>query len=87
LGEKYKNNIFVGDINNGNLYYFQPNDIRTGLKFNSSRLKYIVADNKNELSKITFAPGFKGITDIETGLMDICIYLVTYGKLSRIVPN
>jgi hypothetical protein len=50
-------------------------------------LKYIVADNKNELSEITFAPGFKGITDIETGLMDICIYSVTYGKLSRIVPN
>ena len=23
LGEKYKNNIFVGDINNCNLYYFQ----------------------------------------------------------------
>ena len=23
LGGKYKNNLFVGDINNGNLYYFQ----------------------------------------------------------------
>jgi hypothetical protein len=66
LGEKYKNNIFVGDINNCNLYYFQLDDTRTGLKFNSSRLKYIVADNKNELSEITFASGFKGITDIET---------------------
>ncbi|MDP9288410.1 MAG: PQQ-dependent sugar dehydrogenase [Thermoproteota archaeon] len=28
LGDKYKNNIFVGDINNGNLYYFQLNGCR-----------------------------------------------------------
>jgi aldose sugar dehydrogenase len=33
LGDKYANNIFVGDINNGNLYYFEVNDRRTGLKF------------------------------------------------------
>jgi aldose sugar dehydrogenase len=31
LGEIYRNNIFVGDINNGNLYHFQLNDTRTGL--------------------------------------------------------
>jgi aldose sugar dehydrogenase len=88
LGEKYKNNIFVGDINNGNLYYFQLNDTRTGLKFNSSGLKDIVADNNNELSEITFASGFKGITDIETG-RDGYLYILSYldGKLYRIVPN
>ena len=67
LGDKYKNNLFVGDINNGNLYYFQPNDTRTGLKFNSTGLKDMVVDNKNRLSGIIFASGFKGITDIETG--------------------
>ena len=26
LGNKYKNNIFIGDINNGNIYYFKLND-------------------------------------------------------------
>ena len=36
LGDKYTNNIFVGDINNGNLYYFEVNDRRTGLKFDNN---------------------------------------------------
>jgi hypothetical protein len=31
LGEKYANNIFVGDINNGNLYFFNVNKDRDGL--------------------------------------------------------
>ena len=88
LGEKYKNNIFVGDINNGNLYYFQVNDTRTGLKFYTSGLKDILADNNNELSEITFASGFKGITNIEAG-PDGYLYILSYldGKLYRIVPS
>jgi len=96
LGSEYRNNIFVGDINNGNLYYFHVNDNRTGLKldynndskFNSTRLKDMVADNKNELSEIIFASGFKGITDIQTG-PDGYLYILTYldGKLYRIVPS
>ncbi len=86
LGEKYKNNIFVGDINNGNLYYFQLNDTRIGL--NSSGLKDMVVDNKNELPGIIFASGFRGITDIETG-PDGYLYILSYfdGKLYRIVPG
>jgi glucose/arabinose dehydrogenase len=96
LGSEYRNNIFVGDINNGNLYYFQVNDNRTGLKldynndskFNSTGLKDMVADTKNELSEIIFGSGFKGITDIQTG-PDGYLYILTYldGKLYRIVPN
>ena len=88
LGEKYKNNIFVGDINNGNLYYFQLNDTRTGLKFNSSGLNDMLVDNMNELSRIIFASGFKGITDIETGPHGY-LYILSYldGKLYRIVPS
>ena len=31
-GQKYKNNIFVGDYNNGNLYNFDVNNTRTGIK-------------------------------------------------------
>src|SRR5207244_4845778 len=85
LGDKYKNNLFVGDINNGNLYYFEVNESRTGLKldynneskFNSIGLKDMVADNKNELSEIIFGSGFKGITDIQTG-PDGYLYILTY---------
>jgi aldose sugar dehydrogenase len=88
LGAKYKNNIFVGDINNGNLYYFQVNNNRTGLKFNSIGLKDKVVDNENELSEIIFASGFRGITDIKTG-PDGYLYILSYldDKLYRIVPR
>ena len=48
----------------------------------------MVAYNKNELSKIIFGSGFKGITDIQTG-PDGYLYILTYldGNLYRIVPN
>jgi glucose/arabinose dehydrogenase len=95
LGDKYANNIFVGDINNGNLYYFEVNDRRTGLKFdddnnNNNRhhigLTDFVADNKDELSTIVFGTGFGRITDIETG-PDGFLYILSYqdGKIYRIV--
>jgi aldose sugar dehydrogenase len=96
LGDKYANNIFVGDINNGNLYYFEVNDRRTGLKFdddnnnNSNRhhigLTDFVADNKDELSAVVFGTGFGRITDIETG-PDGFLYILSYqdGKIYRIV--
>ncbi len=92
LGDKYKNTPFVGDINNGNLYYFEVNESRTGLKLDykddSKGLKDMVADNKNELSEIIFGSGFKGITDIQTG-PDGYLYILTYldGKLYRIVSS
>src|SRR3989442_5359764 len=71
LGDKYKNNLFVGDINNGYLYYFEVNENRTGLKldynYDSKGLTDTVADNKNEVSEMIFGSGFRGITDIQTG--------------------
>ena len=97
LGDKYTNNIFVGDINNGNLYYFEVNDRRTGLKFDnnnnnsSSSRHYIgltdfVVDNDDELSALIFGTGFGRITDIETG-PDGFLYILSYedGKIYRIV--
>jgi glucose/arabinose dehydrogenase len=94
LGKGYTNNIFVGDINNGNLYYFEVNKTRTGLKFDNSRasvsglLSDLVADDKSEISTITFGTGFGGITDIDTG-PDGFLYILSYGNGSiyRIVPS
>ena len=94
LGKGYTNNIFVGDINNGNLYYFEVNKIRTGLKFDNSRasvsglLSDLVADDKSEISTITFGTGFGGITDIDTG-PDGFLYILSYGNGSiyRILPS
>lgn len=93
LGEKYENNVFVGDINNGNLYFFEVNEERTGLVFQDSRLSDLVADpvqddESPEITSILLGEGFERITDIETG-PDGFLYILTYddGKIYRIVNN
>ena len=82
LGSKYRNNIFVGDINNGNLYYFEVNENRDGISLDKNQqqsgLSNLVVDNEDELSAITFGSGFGGITDIETG-PDGSLYVLSYG--------
>jgi aldose sugar dehydrogenase len=91
LGPKYAYNLFVGDINNGNLYYFELSDNRTGIKFDANGLKEdltdLVADNDEEISQIVFGSGFEGgITDIETG-PDGFLYVLTFnGSIYRILP-
>jgi aldose sugar dehydrogenase len=97
LGNRYANNIFVGDINNGNLYYFELNKDRTGLRFGynsdydnneAALLSDFVADDKAEVTTIIFGKGFGGITDIKTGSDDGFLYILSYfnGSIYRIVP-
>ena len=91
LGDKYANNIFVGDIGdltNGYLYYFEVNEDRTGIKFDSNtrsssqtRLTDLVADNEQEMSAISLGTDFGGITDIETG-PDGFLYILTLDRES-----
>jgi glucose/arabinose dehydrogenase len=93
LGKKYINNVFVGDINNGNLYFFKVNSSRSGMDTNiagagknEELLSDKVSDNQDESNKYTVAKGFDGrITDIETG-PDGYLYILTYfdGKIYRI---
>jgi glucose/arabinose dehydrogenase len=82
LGDRYRNNIFVGDINNGNLYFFEVNETRNGLKLGApnqeSGLSDLVVDNDDDLSLVTFGTGFNGITEIETG-PDGSLYLLSFG--------
>jgi glucose/arabinose dehydrogenase len=93
LGEKYRGNLFVGDINNGNLYFFEVNRDRTGIKFQDPRLFDLVADpvkkgDVSELSSLILGEGFRRITDIETG-PDGLLYILTYedGKIYRITNS
>ena len=72
LGKDYQNDMFVGDIHNGNIYHFEVNENRDGIGIDinqqqQSGLSDLVVDNEDELSAITFGSGFGGITDIETG--------------------
>jgi glucose/arabinose dehydrogenase len=82
LGQKYANNIFAGDITQGNLYFFEVNQDRNGLQFNSqsqSGLSDLVADTDEEVSSVTLGTGFVGITDIESG-PDGLLYVLTHDR-------
>ena len=87
LGERYTYNMFVGDINNGHLYFFTINGNRTGLDLGGiPGLEDLVADTNEELNPVIFGRGFTGgITDIETG-PDGKLYILTLsGNLYRLV--
>lgn len=86
LGESYSNNVFVGDNNNGNLYYFRMNPDRSALVLDN--LPDFVVDNEEEQSSIIFGNGFGPITDLETG-PDGYLYVLSHdaGIIYRIIPS
>ena len=90
FGPGYLNNLLIGDIVNGNMYYLTLNSTRTGflLGGNSSDLADLIADSREEQEEIIFATGFAGISDLETSV-DGLIYVLTYfdGSLYRLKPN
>ena len=81
--------MFVGDINNGHLYFFTINSNRTGLDLAAiPGLEDLVADTNEELNPVIFGRGFAGgITDIETG-PDGNLYILTLsGDLYRLIQG
>jgi glucose/arabinose dehydrogenase len=82
LGVQYQNDIFVGDINNGNLYRFKPNLARNGFLFEDPALADLVADDADELQEVIFGTGFGGITDLKVG-PDGLLYVLSFfqGKI------
>ena len=90
LGQEYKNDLFVGDVNNGNIYHFDLNKDRTELVL-TGKLSDKVANSSAEIdeSDIVFGQGFGGITDIEVGPYDGYLYVVSSkeGKIFRIGPR
>jgi len=87
LGEKYKDNLFVGDYVYGNLYFFKINNNRDGINFTSSQESLFdkVADNPKEVSQVTLGTGFDVVTDIKTG-PDGYLYIVSYSEYSALHP-
>jgi glucose/arabinose dehydrogenase len=88
LGPSYQNNLFVGDINNGNLYFLTLNPARNGFVLNQPGLSDLIVDNPQELASITLGNGFSGITDFQTG-PDGLMYVLSFGsgKIFRIAQS
>jgi aldose sugar dehydrogenase len=76
LGKDYQNDIFLGDIHNGNLYHFDLSKDRKQLLLDGP-LKDRIANNQSELQGAILGHGFNGITDIEVG-PDGYLYVLTF---------
>ena len=87
LGNKYNNNIFVGDINKGNLYFFMLNNDRNAFVTNGTSLLDLVIEGTTKLDNIMFGRGFAGITDLQTGLDGLLYILSIDGRIFRIAPQ
>jgi aldose sugar dehydrogenase len=102
LGNKYTNNIFVGDIKRGILYFFEVNQSRDGIELDTTQkeagLSDLVVDSavikgtafidEQELFARSIGSGFGGITDIETG-PDGLLYVLSFGDgiIYKISPS
>ncbi|HET7146945.1 MAG TPA: PQQ-dependent sugar dehydrogenase [Candidatus Nitrosopolaris sp.] len=88
MGNQYKDDMFVADDLNGNLYHFKLNMQRTGLQLPYGSIADGVANSNDSLDQIIFAKGFGGITDLKVNPYDGFLYVLTFdqGTIYRIVP-
>ena len=91
LGKQYENDIFVGDIINGNIYQFDLDQQRTELLLPNGSLADKVIGSNDDMDDVIFGKGFGGITDIKIGPEDGFLYILTFdktqGTIYKIVPN
>jgi aldose sugar dehydrogenase len=88
LGKQYRNDIFVGNYKQGQIYHFKLNQNRTGLDLDGPLLDK-VANLPAELEGVKLGEGFGAITDIQVGPYDGYLYIVSHGRhgeIYRIVP-
>ena len=92
LGKQYKDDLFVGGANNGNIYNFDLNEgNRTELVLNGP-LADRVSNNTLENEGITWGKGFGIITDMQVGPSDGHLYILSInlpndrGTIFRISP-
>jgi glucose/arabinose dehydrogenase len=85
LGEEYKNDMFVGDFNNGNIYRFDLNEGRTELVLEGP-LEDTISEKPEELQRVLFGQGFGAITDIEMG-PDGYLYVLALAQSNNETQN
>lgn len=89
LGKEYENDLFVGDINLGNIYHFDLNEDRTKLILKGELEDKIAETVHTERKTIRFAEHFTGITDLEVGPYDRDLYILSFrdGSVYKIVQK
>jgi Carboxypeptidase regulatory-like domain/Glucose / Sorbosone dehydrogenase len=86
LGAQYANDVFVGDVNAGTLYYFKPTPTRDAFQIATPELAAdLVADPGDNLQEVIFGTGFggdfAGITDLKVGPDGRLYILSIQGKI------
>lgn len=76
LGKNYENTIFVGEFHSGKILNFKLNENRTLLESGGTKLKTKVNESELESNPFTFAEGFGGVVDIQTG-QDGYLYILS----------
>jgi aldose sugar dehydrogenase len=82
-GSEYKNDLLVGDANNGNIYDFNLDEQRKNFEL-SGKLSDNIANNNAELNDLVFANGFGKVTDMEIGPDGLLYVLSTEKDLTNI---
>jgi glucose/arabinose dehydrogenase/plastocyanin len=87
LGPQYKNDLFVGDINNGNVYHFKLSADRTSLLYPNGQPVEDGPTTSAKIPLLRFGAGFGGITDLQTAPDGFLYVLANNGAIFRIVPT
>jgi aldose sugar dehydrogenase len=88
-GTEYKNDLLVGDANNGYIYDFNLDEQRENFEL-SGVLSDKIANNTREINDLVFANGFGRVADMEIGPDGLLYILSTDNDLTsvyRINPN
>jgi aldose sugar dehydrogenase len=86
IGNIYRNDMFVGDVKNGNIYHFKLNAYRTGLLLPPGPIADGIANTNDSINQILFGIGFGAITDIKVNPYDGYMYILTFnGAIYKIV--
>ena len=81
--DQYQNDLFVADVNHGNVYHFDLNQNRTHLLLpKGSSLSDRIAEDTVKLEDLIFTKAPGGITDMQLG-PDGYLYVLSLGEGAR----
>ncbi len=82
-GSEYKNDLLVGDANNGNIYDFNLDEPRKNFQL-SGKLSDKIANDAVELNELVFANGFGKVADMEIGPDGLLYILSNHNDVTSI---